>query len=116
MIKQDCIFCQIANHQTAAQVEYEDDKWIVFHDINPVAPVHLLIVPKKHFCWWDELNEQRDDLGRLFSIGVEVSEKMNVKDTGFKLVMNGGKGAGQVIDHFHIHLIGGKGIKGSQGG
>lgn len=112
MFIDDCIFCKIGAHQAEAKIEYEDEEWIVFHDIHPVAPVHVLLVPKDHFCWWDNLAKRQKVLGRLVEIAVRAAEGLGIKDSGFKLVMNGGKGAGQVIDHFHFHLIGGKGVVG----
>lgn len=107
MAKKDCIFCSIAMHQSPAMAEYEDDDFLVFHDINPSAPVHLVIVPKTHFSWSDDLTRQSKILGRIFEIAPAVAEKIGIKETGYKLVMNCGRGAGQVIEHFHIHLIGG---------
>ncbi|MBU1110375.1 HIT domain-containing protein [Patescibacteria group bacterium] len=107
MVDSECVFCRIASHETEAKIEYEDDEWLVFHDNAPSAPVHLLIVPKKHFCWWEGLASERGKLGKMFEIAVKVAEEMQIKDSGFKLVMNGGEGAGQVVNHFHVHLLGG---------
>ena len=87
--------------------EYEDDDFLVFHDINPSAPVHLVIIPKTHFSWSDDLTRQSKILGRIFEIAPGVAEKLGIKETGYKLVMNCGRSAGQIIEHFHVHLIGG---------
>jgi histidine triad (HIT) family protein len=107
MANSDCIFCRIAMHQSPAEIEYEDDDFVVFHDINPSAPVHLVIIPKTHFGWQDDLTNQSKILGRIFQIAPKVAEKMEIKEGGYKLIMNCGRGAGQVIKHFNIHLIGG---------
>jgi len=103
----DCVFCQIANHQATAKIEYEDQDFIVFHDIKPSAPVHLLIVPKKHFELADDLDEWERISGRILSIAKKVAKKLGIAESGFKLVMNCGRGAGQIIAHLHVHLIGG---------
>ncbi|MBM4401682.1 MAG: HIT domain-containing protein [Candidatus Cloacimonetes bacterium] len=107
MADEDCVFCRIAMHQSPAQIEYEDENFIVFHDINPSAPIHLLIIPKTHFSWQDDLSHQSKILGRIFQIAPKMAEKMEIKDTGYKLIMNCGRGAGQIIEHFNVHLIGG---------
>jgi len=103
----DCIFCQIANHQADAKIEYEDEDFIVFHDIKPSAPVHVLIVPKRHIELADDLVEWEAISGRILSIAKRVAKKLGIAESGFKLVMNCGRGAGQMIDHLHFHLIGG---------
>lgn len=104
---QECVFCQIAKGKIPAKIEYEDGDLIVFHDISPKAPVHLLIVPKKHLELSHDLDVEKMNLGRIFEVGKSVAKKLGVYDPGFKLVMNCGKGAGQAVDHIHIHLLGG---------
>ena len=103
----DCVFCQIAGHKLAAEIEHEDDDFIVFHDIKPSAPVHLLIVPKKHLELADDLTEWERISGRILSIAKRVAKRLGIAESGYKLVMNCGRGAGQTIEHLHIHLIGG---------
>jgi len=96
----DCIFCKIVRKEIPAEFVYEDDIFAVFKDIHPSAPVHLLIVPKEHF------EIQGGDLGRVFALSHRLAEEAGVLD-GYKLVTNAGPGAGQTVDHLHIHLIGG---------
>lgn len=103
----DCIFCNIANGKSPAKIEYESADWVVFYDINPSAPKHLLIVPKKHLQWDKLFSDMQQVLGEVFLLAPEVAEQVGIKDSGYKIVMNCGRGAGQIVDHFHVHLIGG---------
>ena len=107
-----CVFCQILAGKTPADKVYEDDDFIAFYDIRPSAPVHVLIVPRDHFEWQEDLSSRYELLGKVFEIAPKIAEKLDIKESGYKLVMNCGAGAGQVIDHFHVHLIGGWGEEG----
>lgn len=103
----ECVFCQIAAGKQAARVEYEDEDWIVFHDIKPSAPVHVLLVPKEHVHWSEaeRLGSRACEMGRVFELVPKIAKKLGIKESGFRLVMNGGKPAGQIIDHFHLHMM-----------
>lgn len=103
----DCVFCKIARHVTPSKIIHEDDDFIVFHDKAPSAPVHLLIIPRRHLLWKDDLKASEAFLGRIFSLAPKMAEKAGVKRSGYKLVMNCGAGVGQIVDHFHVHLMGG---------
>jgi len=104
----DCIFCKIANKEVPADVVYEDDKIIAFRDINPKAPLHLLIVPKKHIPSVNHLELQDKELiGELFLIAQKIAREQGVSKTGYKLVFNVGRGGGQLINHLHLHLLAG---------
>ncbi|MBD3208118.1 MAG: HIT domain-containing protein [Candidatus Nealsonbacteria bacterium] len=104
----DCIFCKIVGGEQKADIVYEGDDFIAFKDINPKAPVHVLIIPKKHIASVNHLQENDQSLaGRLVLAAPRVAEKMGVKEEGYKLVFNVGRGGGQVIDHLHLHLLGG---------
>ncbi len=104
----DCIFCKIIEKKIPADIVFENEKIIVFKDINPKAPVHLLIVPKKHIISVNEIEEQdKEILGDLLLITKEVAEENKLKDFGYKLAINVGEGAGQEVPHLHIHLLGG---------
>lgn len=107
-----CIFCQIIEGKKSADTVYEDDDFVAFYDVRPSAPVHILIVPRKHFEWQGNLSDKREMLGKIFEIAPKIAEKLDVKNSGYKLVMNCGSGAGQIVKHFHIHLIGGWGDEG----
>lgn len=106
----DCIFCKITTHEIPAKIIYEDEEFIVFHDIKPSAPVHVLIVPKKHLIWQSLSETDKELLGRIFLLAPSVAKKLGVYESGYKLVMNCGKGAGQLVEHFHVHFLGGWGI------
>ena len=103
----NCIFCKIINKEVPAEFVYEDNDFAVFKDANPSAPVHLLIVPKEHLeIEGGDLEKRSDVLGKVFALSRRVAEKAGVLD-GYKLVTNAGPGAGQTVDHLHVHLIGG---------
>jgi len=105
----DCIFCKIINKEIPAKIEFESEKIIVFHDINPKAPVHLLIVPKKHIGNVSDLSEIDKSLGgELLFTAKKMAEKFGISASGYRLVVNNGKGAGQEVPHLHIHLLGGR--------
>ena len=105
----DCIFCKIAKRETSAEVIYKDDKFIAFKDVNPKAPIHFLIIPKKHIPSVDHLkNRDKKLIGELFLVAQKIAKEKGVDKTGYRLTLNVGKDAGQTIDHLHLHLIGGK--------
>ena len=104
----DCIFCKIANKEIPTKIVYEDDKIFAFTDIKPVAPVHLLIIPKKHIPSIDYLGgEDKELIGELFLVAQKLARKYGIDKTGYRLIFNVGRDAGQTIDHLHLHLIGG---------
>lgn len=105
---QDCLFCNIAHGKTDTEFLYEDDKLVVFRDIKPHAPVHLLLVPKRHIRSVNDLtDDDRSILGDLFMAAREMAKKEGVDQSGYKLLFNVEKGGGQVIFHLHLHLMGG---------
>ena len=102
----DCIFCKIAAGEIPSNKVYEDDKMIAFKDLEPAAPVHVLLVPKAHA---DNVMAAAPALvGYMLGKVAEIAEKLGVKESGFRLVVNTGKDGGQTVQHLHIHLIGGK--------
>jgi len=104
----DCLFCKIVNREIPSEFLYEDDDFVVFRDINPAAPVHLLVVPKKHIRSINDLqNEDGAILSGLFMIAKDMAEEQGVNESGYKLLFNVEKGGGQEIFHLHLHLIGG---------
>ncbi len=103
----DCVFCKIIKKDLPSEILYENDKVVVFKDINPRADFHFLIVPKKHIVSVNELKEEEKELvGELFLTAKEVARKYNLK--GYKLLVNVGREGGQIIDHLHLHLLSGK--------
>lgn len=106
---EDCTFCNIINGTLGAKVEYQDDELLVIHDILPKAPVHLLIIPKKHIVSVTALTDADAPLlGRMVLAAKKVADKHGIGETGYKLIFNVGKHGGQIVAHLHLHLIGGK--------
>ncbi|HEY3321432.1 MAG TPA: histidine triad nucleotide-binding protein [Planctomycetota bacterium] len=105
----DCIFCKIGAHQIQAMVVYEDNEILAFRDINPQAPVHILVIPKKHY---DSINEFCDTdaqlLGRLVVAGTKIARQEKLAERGYRLVLNTGVDGGQSVAHVHLHLMGGR--------
>ena len=107
-----CLFCQIANHQQKADIVYENEELIVFKDINPKTLVHLLIVPKKHIKSINELIEKDKDLvSQMIFLAKDLAQRQGIAEKGYRLTFNVGRGGGQLIDHLHLHLMGGGEIK-----
>jgi len=103
----DCIFCKIIKHEIPAQIIYEDDEIMAFNDIHPQAPVHILLLPKKHIQSVAALSDQDTILaGKLILKARDLAEKLNLKS--FRLVANSGEDAGQSVPHLHFHLLGGR--------
>jgi histidine triad (HIT) family protein len=104
----DCIFCQIVRGDQPAEFLHKDDSLVVFRDINPHAPVHLLIVPRKHVRSINDVTEEdREIISEMIYRGKETAKQEGIAASGYKLVFNVERGGGQVIFHVHLHLIGG---------
>ena len=104
-----CLFCKIANKEIPTEIVYEDEKILAFKDIDPKAPFHLLIVPKRHIPSVDRLElKDKELIGELFLVAQKIAKAKGVSQTGYRLIFNVGKDAGQTIDHLHLHLMGGK--------
>ncbi len=104
-----CIFCQLAAHQLPAEIIYEDRDLIVFKDINPSAPIHLLIASRKHFDSLNALDDKnRDIIAKMTMTAKKIAEQKNTQ-SGYRLLINTGREAGQVVFHLHMHLMGGWG-------
>jgi histidine triad (HIT) family protein len=107
-MEKDCIFCQIAQGQSETEMLYQSDTLVVFKDINPHAPVHLLLVPKKHIRSVNDLTDaDQEILAELILVAKEMAKEQGVDKSGYKLLYNVEKGGGQLIFHLHLHLIGG---------
>lgn len=104
----DCLFCKIVNGEIPAKRVYEDDLCVAFSDIAPQAPVHLLIVPRRHIASVSEAEaEDKEMLGHLLWVGAKLAEKQNLAK-GYRLTINTGDEGGQTVDHLHVHLLGGR--------
>jgi len=104
------IFCKIIKGEIPADIVWQDDDFLVIKDINPQAPVHLLIIPVKHFTGLDDVAENNEALlGKLFRVAHDMAKKQNL-DKGYRLVVNEGEHGGKLVPHLHIHLLGGKAL------
>jgi histidine triad (HIT) family protein len=110
---ENCIFCKIANKQISSEVVYETDEVMAFRDVSPVAPTHILIIPKTHIPALQNLDdEQRKELTPgIFSVINELVMKEGLAEKGFRVVINSGKDGGQTVDHLHFHLLGGRDLQ-----
>ena len=107
-MKKDCIFCKIVNGEIPTKFLFENDTLVVFKDINPQAPVHLLIVPRKHIRSINDLTEEdKKIVSETIMIGRDMAKQEGVSESGYKLLFNVEKGGGQIIFHLHLHLFGG---------
>lgn len=103
----DCIFCKIVKGELPSKKEYEDDSVVVFQNIKPLAPVHVLIVPKKHIINISDVSDNDQQvLGKMFLIARDVSKKLGIADA-FRVAVANGENAGQSVYHLHMHLTGG---------
>lgn len=106
---EDCIFCKIIKKEIPSDVVYEDEEIIAFKDIQPAAPIHILVIPKKHIVSLVELDKDDEALiGRIYTVINKVAEMQGVKDKGYRVIVNCGKDGGQEVGHLHFHLLAGK--------
>ncbi len=106
----NCIFCKIANGELKSDIVYQDEKILIFKDIEPAAPIHLLAIPKKHIKDAFEIGENADLIMHIFKKISELKDKLNIKD-GFRIVNNCGEIAGQTVPHIHFHILAGRKLK-----
>lgn len=106
----DCIFCKIIKKEIPSSIVYEDDKVLAFNDISPQAPVHIIVIPKTHVTTVAELDDM-DVVRDLYSVMKKIAQEKGVDKTGYRIVVNHGKDAGQAVPHLHFHLLGGRPLK-----
>ncbi len=105
----DCIFCQIVAGKIPGEILYQDEEIIAFRDINPQAPIHLVIIPKKHIPSLALLSEVESSLiGRMVNVANQLAKGEDISETGYRLAINCGKEGGQLVPHLHMHLLGGR--------
>ncbi len=105
----DCIFCKIASGQIPSSKVYEDEHALIFKDINPVAPTHLVAIPKEHFPTIQDVPEQKSDvLKKMFEAVGKMVKQQNLSAGGYRLVINSGEHAGQLVPHLHAHILAGR--------
>ncbi len=105
----DCLFCKIIKGEIPSNIVYEDEEVLAFRDINPVAPVHVLVIPKKHISSLVDLKQEDEAVvGRIYSVINKIAKQEGIDEKGFRVVVNCGEDGGQEVKHLHFHLIGGK--------
>ena len=105
----DCLFCGIVDGKIKANLVYQDDAVVAFKDIAPKAPVHILIIPRKHLVGVSEIAEaDRALIGQIFQVAARLAREQGIAESGFRVVANSGADAGQSVFHLHYHLLGGR--------
>ena len=109
MIMEDCIFCKIIKKEIPSTIIYEDDKVIAFNDVNPAAPIHILVVPKKHIeTLLDVTDEDNELISYVYQVINKIAKEKGFANNGFRVIVNCGKDSGQEVMHIHFHVLGGK--------
>jgi histidine triad (HIT) family protein len=105
----ECLFCQIIDREIAATIVYEDEHIVAFNDINPQAPTHVLVVPRRHIGSLNELSPGDDELvGEIVRRAAAIAKQRGISSGGYRTVFNTNRGAGQTVFHIHLHLLGGR--------
>lgn len=108
-MSEGCLFCRIAAGEIPAQMVYEGDEIVAFRDINPQAPTHILVIPRRHIASVNDMQPGDAELvGGLYLVARELAREEGIAEKGYRLVMNTGPGAGQTVHHIHLHLLGGR--------
>ena len=106
---EDCTFCKIIKGEIPSNKVYEDEEILAFHDINPAAPIHILVVPKKHIESLAHLEKEDEALvGNIYGVINKIAEEQGFKDEGFRVIVNCGENGGQEVMHLHFHILAGK--------
>jgi histidine triad (HIT) family protein len=109
---EDCIFCKIARGEIPSTVVYESDGALAFEDIHPMAPVHVVVIPKKHIATlMDVTGDEMDTMGSITSAVQEVAKIKGIDEKGFRMVINCNEEGGQLVFHLHVHVLGGKRLR-----
>lgn len=107
----DCIFCKLVKREIPAKIAYEDDQVIAFHDIDPKAPIHLLVIPKRHITTLNDLEESDAALvGRLQVTAAKLAKELGFAEAGYRVVMNCNEDGGQTVWHIHMHVLAGRSL------
>ena len=106
---EDCVFCKIVDGKIPSNKVFENDEILAFKDINPAAPIHILVIPKKHIKSINEIENKDEDLiGKIFTVIGDIARKQGFADDGYRVISNCGVNGGQEVPHLHFHVIGGK--------
>ena len=105
----DCLFCKIVNKEIPSKIIYEDEEILAFHDINPLTPIHILVIPKKHIKSVIEIREEDEKLiGKIYTVINKIGRELGINEKGFRVITNCGEDGGQEVKHLHFHLLAGK--------
>jgi histidine triad (HIT) family protein len=110
-VNKDCLFCRIAAGEIPSDIVFENERIVAFRDINPVAPVHILVIPKEHIASMAHLKEEHQALMGEIMTSIQKLAEQEKLDDGFRVVVNTGRDGGQTVSHLHFHLIGGRGLQ-----
>ena len=112
----DCIFCQIVAGKVPSEILYQDEEVIAFRDINPMAPTHMIIIPKRHIPSLAHLSEAESPLiGHMVNVANQLAKEEGISESGYRLAMNCGREGGQLVPHLHLHLLGGRKLSNALG-
>ena len=107
----DCLFCMIRDDEMPARKAYQDERCLAIHDINPQAPMHVLVIPRKHIATLNDLGEEDLALvGHLFQVAARLAREAGHSESGWRTVFNVNRGAGQTVYHIHLHVLGGRAL------
>lgn len=111
MSEHDCLFCKVVAGEIPADIVFESDSAIAFRDINPQAPTHVLVIPRRHISTINDLGaDDRELVGDLYLAARSIAAEEGIAESGYRAVMNCNKGAGQSVFHIHLHVLGGRGL------
>jgi histidine triad (HIT) family protein len=104
----DCLFCKIVKGEIPATIVYQDEQLMAFRDINPVAPTHILVIPKKHISGTNDVSKEDEQLlGHMLTVVKPITDLEGITESGYRLIINSGPDANQVVFHLHLHIMGG---------
>ena len=108
----DCLFCKIAAKEIPAKIVHEDEELVAFEDISPQAPVHILVIPRRHISRLNDLEPEHDELvGKIVRLAKKMAKERDIEKAGYRVVMNCNEQAGQSVFHIHLHLLGGRAMQ-----
>lgn len=112
----DCLFCKIVAGEIESDTLYRDDQVVAFRDINPQAPVHVLVIPREHIAYLSDVTEEQSGLlGRMMAVANRLAKSEGIAEKGYRIAVNCGDQGGQLVPHLHLHLLGGRQLSGQLG-
>ncbi len=112
----DCLFCKIVAGEIPSDILYQDEQVVAFRDINPQAPVHVLVIPREHIAFLSDVTEEQSGLlGRMMAVANRLAKSEGIAEKGYRITVNCGEQGGQMVPHIHLHLVGGRQLSGRLG-